>query len=55
MLEAHAWWVHCGRPLFPEQSARCLDAFAWLDRLHKEARTGERREAERERVSHHPR
>jgi hypothetical protein len=47
LLEAYAWWALCGRPLLPEQSARTLDAFVWIERLQNEANVTRRREAER--------
>ncbi|MCC6261967.1 MAG: hypothetical protein IT169_00195 [Bryobacterales bacterium] len=52
LIEAHAWWAHCGKPFLPEQSARSLDAFAWLDRLRNEERAGRQEDAERQRGFH---
>ena len=55
LLEAHAWWTFCGRPLLPEQSARSIDAFVWIDRLRNEANANRQRETERRQASHNRR
>lgn len=55
LLEAHAWWTLCGRPLLPEQSARTLDAFVWIDRLQQEAIVTRQRESEQLQAFHNRR
>lgn len=50
LLEAHAWWNSCGRPLLAEHSARSLDAFIWIDRLRDDANARRQREAEQQRA-----